>query len=55
MTQSERICRTMIARGTWTKISCILYRKIHKDKCSILEEMEDNRLGSGQPEHPDNI
>jgi len=46
MTQSERICDQLFKKGKWTRANCSLCRKIYKDKCSILAEI--NRINDKQ-------
>ena len=46
MSINEKVCRNLIAKGQWTKTQCIFCRKINKNKCLVLEEIEDGRLCS---------
>lgn len=39
MSHAEEVCRNLIARGKWTKALCQLCRKIHREKCKVIEEM----------------
>lgn len=49
MSQDEKICRALIARGKWTKVNCILCRKIYKDRCPILlDEQRKLEAANGQ-------
>ncbi len=47
------ICKVLINRGTWTKARCELCRRLHKEKCDILNE-QAQREKDNQPVHPDN-
>jgi len=44
MTTAEKICKRNIALGKWNKNSCYLCRKIAKDKCKLLEEINKETL-----------
>lgn len=41
MTQAQKICKVLIARGKWTKANCRLCRAINKEKCPILTEARE--------------
>ena len=43
MSQAEKICKVLIARGKWTKANCQLCRILNKSICPVLIEQNEKK------------